>query len=717
MESVFIHVVQILAVAAAVGVIGTLLRQPLIISFIAVGLIVGPWVLGIVHPESAPGLLGVVQLLGDMGIALLLFGVGLTLNLSNMRTMGSVALAAGIGQMVFTILFGSLLAVALGMSGMAPIYVGIALAMSSAVIPMKILADRGEVESLHGRVAIGALIIQDVGVIAGIVILSALGAVDNSDGSMRAQLAAVLLNGVLLVAATALLARFVLPRLVDFLNRSAELVVLFAVTWAIGFAVVAETVGLSREFGAFLAGIAFASTRYREAFAAPLSRLRDFLLVFFFVGLGATLDPAILRAQVSQAAVFALFVLLGNTAIVMVIMGLMGYRSRTSFFTGTALAQTSVFSLVVAAMGVSLGHITVDTLGLITLVAFVTIGVCTYVLTYSSPIYERLRRVLSIFERKRPFRELSLEEKVPEAEAAEVVVLGLGRFGGGIIRGLQLRQRKILGVDFDPEVLSRWTAKGLPVAYGDIADAEMLRSLPLDTAGVIVAAVPGLATNLEIRRVLERLGYTGRVALTAQTEAEAAALRAAGADIVLELFAYAAEHSAEAVSAALHAIPDHPDLPLALADVRLPAGSTLVGRQLREATVRAESGATIIAVSRAGRAIFDPDPDLQLFPGDHLIMMGSAEELLRAQDYLQHQEFEDQPDYEFAIESIDLDAESELTGHTLAELDFRNRYGATVIGIERGEGEFMRPSPHEPLQIGDRLYVACHRGALENMPS
>ncbi|MGI5820000.1 MAG: cation:proton antiporter [Armatimonadota bacterium] len=717
MESLFFEFATVLMVAAVAGAIGTLLKQPLIISFIVVGFFIGPSVLGVVNPDAEMELLAdMVQLLGDAGIALLLFSVGLTLDLSNVRTMGLVALAAGIGQMTFTILFGFLLAQSLGMSGMAAVYVAVALAMSSAVIPMKILADRGEVESLHGRVAIGALIVQDVGVIGAIVGLAAVGAVGQGDASVQVQLVRVVLNAALLIAASMLLARFVLPHVVGFLRRSGELLLLFAVAWAMAFAVLAEGAGLSRELGAFLAGIALAPRPYREAFAAPLARLRDFLLLFFFVYLGAALDPAILRAQVSHAAAFAAFVLIGNTGIVMVIMGLMGYRSRTSFFTGTALAQTSVFSLVVANMGVALGHIALETLGLITLVAIVTIAVCTYVLTYSGGIYERLRRALQVFERKVPFREASVES-VPESEEVDVVIMGMGRLGGEIAHSLQLRQRNVLGVDFDPEVLSRARRRGLPAAYGDVDDPEMLHHLPLEQAAVIVCAVPGLKTNLMALRTLRQYGYSGRIAVTAHTEDEAATLRDAGADLVLQVFAYAAEHAAEAVTAAMHHLPEHPDLPLSVAEVRLPPGSVLCGERLETVRVREETGATVMAISRAGRVYFDPDPNLRLFPGDHLVLIGASEDLLRAREYLEQQEFEGQPDYEFIIDEIELAEDSPLVGRSLAEMDFRNQVGATVVVIEREEGEFARPDPHEPLRAGDRLYVAGRRSAVEELPS
>lgn len=708
MESVFLEFATVLTVAAVVGAIGTLLRQPLIISFIVVGLLLGPSGLGLVQESTE------VRLLAQMGIALLLFVVGLKLDLGNIRTMGPVALATGMGQVVFTSFFGFLIALGFGLSVTGAVYVAVALALSSTIIIIKLLTDKREIDSLHGRITVGILIVQDMVVIAAMIVLAAFGAVDEGNASIAAKLALIGLKSIGLLLGIAILMRWVMPPLMHFLSRSQELLVLFAVAWAVFLAVVSHRLGLSTEVGAFLAGVALASTQYREALAARLATLRDFLLLFFFIDLGAGLDPSMLRAQVSQAVVFSLFVLVGNPLIVMAIMGVMGYRSRTSFFTGTAMAQISEFSLIIAALGVSLGHISTDTLGLVTLVGLVTIGLSTYLITYSAPIYDRLVRFLSLFERREPFRELA-ENAAPEDGRVDVIVLGLGRFGGGIARGLQLRQRRVLGVDFDPDTLALWRRRGLPVIYGDISDPELVHHLPVDRSTMVVCAVPGRDANLTVLRALEHHGFTGRTALTATLPEEAEALRRAGADLVLEPFAEAAEQAAEAITAAMHRVRERVHLPLSIAEVRLPAGSALAGRRLREIPVRAETGASVIGVSRAGKVLFDPEPDLQLFPGDHLVLIGSADDLMRAREYLERQEFAEQAADEFVIREVELAEGAEPTGRSLAEMDFRNRYGATVIGIARGEGQFLAPDPHEPLRPGDRLFVAGRRSVVEQL--
>ncbi len=712
MESLFFEFATVLMVAAVVGTIGSLLKQPLIISFIVVGILVGPSGIGLI--EEGPEL----QLLAEIGIALLLFVVGLKLDLHNIRTMGPVALAVGMGQVIFTSLFGFLIALALGYSPLPAFYVALALAISSTIIIIKLLTDKRELDSLHGRITVGVLIVQDIVVVAAMIVITALGAVGEAEEASAAmQLLVVGLRATGLLVGIGALMRWVIPPLMDFLSRSQELLVLFSVAWAVFLAVVSHQLGLSSEIGAFLAGVALASTPYREAIAARLVSLRDFMLLFFFIDLGAGLEPNLLRAQASHAVIFAAFILIGNPLIVMTIMGIMGYRSRTGFLTGTAMAQISEFSLIIATMGYTVGHITTETLGLITLVGLVTIGLSTYLIVYAAHIHERLSGLMALFERKQPFRELT-EDDIPiedEEDGVDVIVMGLGRFGGAIENCLHLRQRSVLGVDFDPDVLAHWRDQDLPVIYGDLSDPELLHHLPLSHTRAVVCAVRGLDTNLTLLRLLQEHHYDGRIALTAQTPAEADELREAGADLLLEPFAYAAEHAAERVTAAMHVMPEHPDIPLGIAEVRLPTGSVLAGERLRDLDLRDETGASVLALSRAGRANFDPDPDTQLFPNDHLILIGAAEDLLRAREYLEHQEFEEQAELEFIIDEIELDEDSPLVGRTLAEMDFRNEYKATVIGIERPDGEFVTADPHEPLQVGERVYVAGRRGVLEDL--
>ncbi|MCG7853877.1 MAG: cation:proton antiporter, partial [Methanosarcinaceae archaeon] len=392
-DNVFSEIAAVLLTAALIGAVAVKLRQPLIVSFIAAGLLVGPAGFGWVSSADQ------VDLLAKIGITLLLFVVGLKLDIHLIRTTGLVALATGLGQVTFTSLIGYGIALALGLAPVAALYVAVALTFSSTIIIVKLLSDKREIDALHGRIAIGLLIVQDLVVVAAMIGLSAFGASQTGSAGIAYEMLKVLLKGVGFLILMGLMMRYLLPDLLHRLALSHELLVLFAISWAVALAAVGAHLGFSKEVGAFLAGISLASTSYREAIASRLVSLRDFLLLFFFIDLGAQLDPGLLGAHVGPALVLSLFVLIGNPLIVMVIMGVMGYRKRTGFLTGLTVAQISEFSLILAALGVSLGHIDAKIMGLITLVGLITIGLSTYLILYSHRLYDLLARYLQIFER------------------------------------------------------------------------------------------------------------------------------------------------------------------------------------------------------------------------------------------------------------------------------------------------------------------------------
>ncbi|MEA3276810.1 MAG: cation:proton antiporter family protein, partial [Pseudomonadota bacterium] len=277
----------------------------------------------------------------------------------------------------------------------------------------------------------------------------------------------------------------------------------------------------------------------REAIGARLVSLRDFLLLFFFIDLGAGLDMSTLGAQVGPAIVLSLFVLIGNPLIVMVIMGAMGYRQRTGFLAGLTVAQISEFSLILGALGLSLGHIDADTMGLITLVGLVTISASTYMILYSHPLYERLAPWLAVFERRRAHREAA-QNTDRDKDGFDVIVFGLGRFGSQIAQELQQRGHRVLGVDFDPELMRRQEGTGYAVRYGDAEDPESLAALPLGQVRWVLSSVREAHINLELIHGLRNHGYKGRVAVTAYTSADAERLQRTGADQVLKPYADAA---------------------------------------------------------------------------------------------------------------------------------------------------------------------------------
>ena len=265
-----------------------------------------------------------------------------------------------------------------------------------------------------------------------------------------------------------------------------------AIAWAVALAAIGDALGFSKEVGAFLAGVSLAPMPHREALGSRLTGLRDFLLLFFFVDLGAHLKLSVLGPQLLPALVLSAFVLVGNPLIVMIIMGAMGYRKRTGFLAGLTVAQISEFSLMLAALGMSLGHIDGEAVALVTLVGLVTITLSTYLILYSHPIYERIAPALSWFERRNPFREMAIETTTEPQLGFDVIIFGLGRFGNRVADGLKERGCRVLGVDFDPDLVRRLREAGHSVVYGDAEDPEFASTLPLASARWVVSSVPQL---------------------------------------------------------------------------------------------------------------------------------------------------------------------------------------------------------------------------------
>jgi hypothetical protein len=247
---------------------------------------------------------------------------------------------------------------------------------------------------------------------------------------------------------------------------------------------------------------------------------------------------------VVPALVFSLFVLVGNPLIVMAIMGVMGYRKRTGFLAGLTVAQISEFSLILGALGLSLNHIDPDTMGLITLVGLITISVSTYMILYSHTLYEWLAPWLGIFERKRPHRS-EAGGLVTEENSVNVIVFGLGRFGSGIAQAFQQRGHRVLGVDFDPDLVRRHDSEGYSVRYGDAEDAEFLAELSLGEVHWILSSVPEKTINLALLHGLHEQGYKGRIAVTTHSSRDAEQLKDAGVDQVLIPYADAATKAVE----------------------------------------------------------------------------------------------------------------------------------------------------------------------------
>ena len=525
----FYLIAAVLGVAAVVGVVATRLRQPLIVAFIAVGILVGPSALGWVRVDNP------LELLAEVGIAVLLFLVGLKLDVHLIRSTGTVAVVTGLGQVLFTSGVGFLLALVLGLDATTSFYVAVALTFSSTIIIVKLLSDKRELEQLHGRVALGFLIVQDIVVV---LVMIALSTTTGAAGrGLATDVTLTLGKGVALAMFVGAMMRWVLPWLLHRVARSQELLLVFAVAWAVAMAALGDWLGFSKEVGAFIAGFALASTPFRDAIGSTLTPLRDFLLLFFFIELGAQLDFSAVSAEVPPAVILSLFVLIGNPLIVLVIMGVMGYRKRVGFLAGLTVAQISEFSLIFITLGASLGHVGPSAVGLVTLVGVITIGLSTYLILYSHQVYDRVEPLLGIFERRTPTK----GDDAVRDDPVDVILYGYGRYGRSLVPELVRAGLRVVVVDWDPASAGRGSGDDrVDVVFGDAEDPEFPGTLPLEHVQLTVSTIPGVDTNTALSSALRRCGFGGSIAVTAHTALEAERVAGPEVDLVLRPFADAA---------------------------------------------------------------------------------------------------------------------------------------------------------------------------------
>jgi Kef-type K+ transport system membrane component KefB len=545
-DTIFYEIAGLLLAAAVIGLIGAGLRQPVVVSFIAVGIAAAALL------ETTPETAAQIHFLAELGVTLLLFLVGLKLDWRLVQALGPVALATGLGQVAFTSVFGFVICLGLGLDVVTSIYVAVALTFSSTIIIVKLLTDKRELETLHGRIALGFLIVQDIVVVIAMAVLSTLGIGAEADTGLAASLGFLLTGLIAVVVVLAVFVRYVADPLMARFAKTPELVVIFAIGWAAGAAAAGDVIGLGKELGGLAAGMSLGSTQYREMISSRMAALRDFLLLFFFLSIGATFDITELGGELWGALVLSLFVLIGNPLIVVVIMAWMGYTARTGFLAGLTVAQISEFSLIFMAMGLALGHVDSSAVGLVTLVGLVTIATSVYMITYSHRLYDWAKPLLRPFEFGGR-RETDAHHPEP-GEPVDVILFGLGRFGGQLLKRLVDAGFQVMGIDLDPGTVRAWSRQGYSVRFGDVTETEFWSDLPLTQARWIVLAVPYGTSRLTetdprsgLLMALKTHQFQGRVAITARDDEEGRILAEGGVDLVLYPFDDAAAAAAKQI--------------------------------------------------------------------------------------------------------------------------------------------------------------------------
>ncbi len=542
----FFQLTAILILASFIGFLAIKFKQPLIIAFILSGIIAGPDMLNIVSEQYQD----VIETLAGFGITLLLFVVGLKLDLQLIRKMGSMVLVVGIVQISITLTLGVLLSLLLQFDFMASVLIGLALTFSSTIIVVKLLSDKRAIDSLYGRIALGILIIQDLAVILVAIVITALagtgGEFSHHAGGINIFLP---LKAFAIIVFVGLFIRYIANPITKFMSNNSEFMVISCISFAIAMAAICEYLGFGQELGGLLSGIALASTPYNNIIAARLSTLRDFLLLFFFAHLGSNMNLANIADQILPALVFSLFVLFVKPALVMIVMNFLKYRKRTGFMTGITISQISEFSLILMAMGLSSGFIDQGIMNLTILIGLITMGVSTYAISYGDNIHAFFANHIMSFK-----QENSTETSDKVEREYDVIIFGLGRYGSAMAKLFKEMGFNVLGVDFDPDAISKAKKTGILTIYGDAADPDFLIHLPLDNVKIVVFSFHHYMTGpfiTDLRRTLAKSlrehGYSGRIAATSHNHEHDKDLHKHGIDITLSPFDDAALYGAKQI--------------------------------------------------------------------------------------------------------------------------------------------------------------------------
>lgn len=485
---IFSEISLIFVIVTAITMLVHFLRQPLIVGYILTGLLVGPSAFNLVHSTET------IQLFSHLGVALLLFIIGLGLNPRVIREVGKVAFLTGMGQITFTSLIGFLIARALGFAGVEALYISVALSFSSTIIILKLLSDQNELSRLHGKIATGFLLVQDLVAVILLVIVSSLA----KDASITGFITQTVIKGGLFGTALTLLAIYVLPKLGAFFAKSQEVLFVFSIGWGLGIAALCTLLGFSVEIGALAAGVALAASPYSYEISSRMKPLRDFFLIIFFIVLGAGMTLGNLSGVLLPALIFSAFILVGNPIIVMCIMGVLGYRKQTSFKAGLVVAQISEFSLILLLMGVQVGQVSDKTISMMTLIGIITIAGCTYMMIHSQQIYAALEKYLAIFERK------NIKEKVNTNDKHEIILFGFKGGSHNFLDAFKKLGKSYLVIDYNPETIDQLQAQGVRCRYGDANDPEFLEELELDGVKLVIMNLTDFEAN---RLVLNHVRY------------------------------------------------------------------------------------------------------------------------------------------------------------------------------------------------------------------
>lgn len=509
----------VILVACSISLLMRLLRQPLVLGYVIGGIIIGPAAFHFVKDPSE------ISVLSDLGIAFLLFIIGLELDFKKVKQVGFVFSLIGAMQVAGTFVIGFVAGLLLGFSATTAFYIALGISFSSTMVVIKILSDNKELESLHGELVLGIMLVQDVIAIFALSLLPAIGSFQPS--FIVFFLIKIMIFILLIIAINAI----ILPWIMKQVLHNSELLFLAALSIIFFFAYLAHLLGFSEAIGAFIAGLALSASPLHLEIRHRIEPLRDFFLVLFFVALGMQITFGNLDRIIIPIIAFIIIGVLVKGIITFLILKLFRYGNRTSFFTGIQVAQVGEFSLVLVTLGVSLGHVSLATGSLLTFITLATILLTTYLIRWDDKLFSLAQRFLPFFDLSGSREEAM--GRVDRSLEGHVVVFGFHKMSPIIVNTLLKQKKKFIVVDHNPEKIRKLAARRINSICGSIDNPEVYEKANLSKAAIVISTVSLQDKNKFLLQKLKSMNPKALAIVSASTLNEAIELYKAGADYVI----------------------------------------------------------------------------------------------------------------------------------------------------------------------------------------
>jgi Kef-type K+ transport system membrane component KefB len=513
----------ILIVAAGLGILAKLLKQPLVLAYLVAGVLIGPFAFGLVKNTS------VIESFASIGTVFLLFLIGLELNPRKLLEFGGSALTVAGAQILVAGVVYYFVAGAFGIHGAGAFYLAAALTFSSTAIIVTLLSARNDLDSLHGKVLVGVLLIQDF---VAIILLSMFSGLHSSIENLGGSQVVLQIGGraILLFAIAYLVGQYIMPLAFHRIARNQEVLFISSLAWCFLLAIAALVLGFSAEIGAFLAGISLAQLPYSSHIASRTRPLRDFFIMIFFIYLGTRLIFTDIVKVIYPAITFSALILVVNPLIVMSAMLLLGYRKRTAFLAGITLTQVSEFSFIVVVMGTKLGILPQQITTLVSVVAIITVFISTYLISNSNSIYQLLRPALAFVDFGKSKNFLYHMNQPPKDH---VILVGCHRIGQNVLETLRENKQPVVVIEFDPKTVKELTDQSISCVFGDAIDHDIIEHLNVGKANMLISTINKFEENELIIRQYKKINPRLKIILTADSTDEALDLYNIGADLVI----------------------------------------------------------------------------------------------------------------------------------------------------------------------------------------